>query len=466
MIIGVLASGCVEQPPSRRGNAPGVSAQEIEAVRRRVASNTAPTPQHALNYNFGDKVTLLGYDISPAVEQIRPGTNVIITWYWRTDATTGDGWRLFTHLDDANGPRQNHDNEGDVRRAYQPERWRRGEYITDRQAFEIPADWESPVVKIHVGLWKGDERMRVVRGQTDREGRALAITINTGVQVRVSEMDVPRASGAINVDGQLNEPSWRTAGVTGALVNPGNGAPPGPSDAHGSVRVLWDDQNLYLGWEVSDDNLVETGTERDAHYWENDTTEVLIDPDGNGRDYYEIQVSPGGHTFDSQQPQPPTGGSFGNVGWNPNLRVAVVRNGTLGNEADTDTGYTVEMAIPWSDISAGAAHVPPQIGDQWRVNFFLMDKPKQGGQRFAAWSAPRGGNFHATDRFGRLTFRGPAPVPGEMPGAAPAPGGATAPRAAAPGAAPAAPATPAAAPAAAPRPAARPAPAAHPAGQH
>lgn len=420
MICGaLLAAGCVEQPPQRRGGQ-GVSAQEIEAVRRRVVTNTAPNPQHRLDFNFGNKVTLLGYDISPA--EVRPGTNVTITWYWRADASTGDGWRLYTHLDDANGPRQNHDSDGDVRRAYQPERWRRGEFITDRQSFEIPADWESPVIKIHVGLWKGDERMPVVRGQTSPDGRALALTINTGVQVRVSEMDAPRATGAINIDGRLDEPAWRTAGTTGPLVNPQSGAPAGATDAHGTVRVLWDDQNLYLGWEVTDDNLVETGTTRDAHYWDNDTTEVMIDPDGDGRNYYELQVSPGNHTFDTQHATPRTPPPFGNVGWNPNVRSAVVANGTLGNPADNDTGYTVEMAIPWTDINAGAPHTPPQVGDAWRINFFLMDKAKDGGSRSAAWSPPRTGDFHATDRFGRITFRGPAAAAPAGPAAEVGPG--------------------------------------------
>jgi hypothetical protein len=188
------------------------------------------------------------------------------------------------------------------------------------------------------------------------------------------------------------------------------GAPAGPSEARASVRVLWDAQFLYLGWEVQDDNLVETGTTRDAHYWENDTTEVLIDPNGDGADYYELQVSPGGHTFDSQQPSPPSNNNFGRMEWNPNLRVAVTRNGTLGNPADQDQGYTVELAIPWADINAGAAHAPPQVGDTWRMNFFVMDKTKEGGQRAAAWSAPLAGSFHTIPRFGRVTFLASAPA--------------------------------------------------------
>lgn len=182
LVLGVLATGCVEQPPARRaGNTAQTSQREVEEARRRVVSTTAPTPQHALNYNFGGKVTLLGYDISS--QDARPGSTLTLTWYWRVDASTGDGWRLFTHLDDATNPRVNKDNEGEVRRAYQPERWRRGEFITDRQTIEIPGDWDAPVVRVHIGLWKGDERLPLTApaGHTSPDGRALAFTLNTGV---------------------------------------------------------------------------------------------------------------------------------------------------------------------------------------------------------------------------------------------------------------------------------------------
>ena len=237
-IVGTLIASCVEQPPSRRG-APSVSPQEVEAIRHRVTATTAPNPQHRLDFNYGNKVTLLGYDMTPA--EPHAGSNVSLTWYWHCDTATGDGWKLFTHLDDANGPRQNHDADGDVRRAYQPERWRQGEYVIDRQTFDIPADWDSPIIKVHVGLWKGDERMHVVHGAADHEGRALAITINTGTQVHVPDVDVPRVSAAINIDGHLDEPAWRTAGTTGGpLVNPGTGrASRRVNDAHGSrARAL------------------------------------------------------------------------------------------------------------------------------------------------------------------------------------------------------------------------------------
>jgi hypothetical protein len=423
MIMTAASASCVEQPRRSGGANSGPSTREIEAVRARVASNTAPNPTHRLNINFGDKVTLLGYDMTPDTTTVRPGSRFTVKWYWRVDATVGDGWKLFTHFCDATSSRENHDADGgDVRRLYQPERWRRGEYITDTQEFTLSEGWNAPVLRIYTGLWKGDERMAVrSTGHQMSEGRALAIELQTGVAApspsaqgdaqQPSNLSVPRAGVPPNIDGRLDDAVWRTAASTGPFVNTMTGQPAGPSDARAQLRVLWDDQFLYFGWEVQDDNLVETGNTRDAHYWENDTVEMLIDPDGDGRDYYELQVSPGGHTFDSQQPQPPTANNFGRLAWNPNVRLAVTRNGTLDNPADQDTGYTVELAIPWSEINAGASRTPPQTGDTWRMNFFVMDKTKEGGQRAAGWSAPLAGSFHTIARFGRVTFVATAPSP-------------------------------------------------------
>src|SRR4051812_20710135 len=72
MMFGTVFGACVERAGTGNQNQ-GVSAQETDAIRRRVASTTAPTPHHRLDFNFGNKLTLLGYDISP--EQLRPGTS-------------------------------------------------------------------------------------------------------------------------------------------------------------------------------------------------------------------------------------------------------------------------------------------------------------------------------------------------------------------------------------------------------
>ncbi|HBQ13874.1 MAG TPA: hypothetical protein DEF51_22975, partial [Myxococcales bacterium] len=78
---------------------------------------------------------------------------------------------------------------------------------------------------------------------------------------------------------------------------------------------------------------------RDAHLWEQDAVEIMVDPDGDGRNYFELQVSPTGQVFDTRydtrrQPQP-----FGHMDWNAEVRAAVHVEGTA-NDDEADEGYT------------------------------------------------------------------------------------------------------------------------------
>lgn len=420
-MVCLALAGCVEQPASQGANR-GVSSSELDTIRRRVASRTAPTPSHRLDISFGgNKVKLIGYDVS--AETVRPGQNMTVTFYWQCMSTVGDGWHLFTHLDDANQPRTNEDNVGDVRRAYQPERWRAGEYITDRQTFDLPADWDSPTVRFHVGLWKGAERMvPTPAGATDGDRRARAFELSTGVQLQVSELSVGRASAPITIDGRLDEAAWASAAVTNALVNTASGAAAGTTDAHASARLLWDEQNLYVAFEVTDENLVDPSTARDNHLWEHDAVEVMIDPDGDAANYFEFQVSPNNQHFDTRYDHPRDPQPVGHDDFNPNIHSAVVVTGSVNNREDNDTGYVAEIAIPWADIANGLPHNPPQVDDTLRLNLFVMDEDKAGGHRVAGWSAPRRPDFHTLERFGRVHLV--ASVGGSVPGmplVAPAP---------------------------------------------
>ncbi|MBL8601744.1 MAG: carbohydrate-binding family 9-like protein [Myxococcales bacterium] len=415
-----LAAGCVEQPSGRNNG--GASQQQLESIRRQVVSRTAPTPQHRLDFNFDGKLRLLGYNLSGAENNtFQPGHRVTLTLFWQCVTPPGNGWRLFTHLDDATSPRTNMDSVGATRQAYQPELWRAGEFIRDEQTIELPADWNSPVVRLHVGVWKdGVPRMAVTpANQTDGDRRARVIELQTGVQPPppppVAELTVGRAAGPIAVDGNLNEAAWSNAARTMPFVNTMTGDPAGENDARGSARLLWDDTNLYIGFEVSDANLVDVSANRDDHLWEHDAVEVMIDPDGDGQNYFEFQVSPRNQRFDTRYDRARDPAPVGHADYNPETRSAVRANGTIGNADDNDTGYTVEFAIPWAALQPGLAHTPPQNGDTVRLNLYLMDEPKSGGVRAAAWSAPRRGDFHTLERFGRITLTaqagGPAPAP-------------------------------------------------------
>jgi len=192
------------------------------------------------------------------------------------------------------------------------------------------------------------------------------------------------------------------------------------------VKLLWDEQNLYLGFDVKDPDIVSgfDKKQKDPHLWTKDTVEIMVDPDGDGdnKDYYEIQVNPEGLVFDSQfddynSPKKDPDGPFGHQEWEAKLKSGIVVNGTLDKPGDKDEGYVVELAIPWKSFGKAKA-APPKIGDIWRMNFYAMQE-----NNGVAWSAILGqGNFHRASRFGRVMFADKdfvPPVPFGAPGAAP-----------------------------------------------
>jgi hypothetical protein len=426
-------SGCVESSKSNSQNAARLAAYILDA---------APPVPHKLDLNYEGKIRLLGYKIEPE-GKIAPGADVQLSLFWQCDERLDEGWQLFTHLLDERGARLaagNLDNVGPLRdtssgtQALPPSSWKKGKVYVDEQRFTMPPD-AAGEVQIVTGIWKGDTRLRILGPGGDSEQRGLVTRVRLGTTARVVPQMPPRSTPPIlraaqntdpapTIDGKLDEAIWQHAARTGPLVDVTTGAPNTTFPVNAQVRVAWDDKALYLAFEVQDTKLmggVPPGT-RDAHLWEKECVEIMIDPDGDGdnRDYYEIQISPQNLLFDSQfdeynRPRGGPDGPFGHQDWSLQGQTAVAVDGTLDNDADEDKGYTVEASIAWSSF-AKAQHAPPRPGDIWRVNFYGMKR--NGG---VAWSPIQGeGNFHKASRFGRIMFLGPGGAPAGSGSAGPA----------------------------------------------
>jgi hypothetical protein len=169
--------------------------------------------------------------------------------------------------------------------------------------------------------------------------------------------------------------------------------------------MLWDDESLWVAFEVQDDFLkctYEPGTQ-DPHLWEQDTVELMIDPDGDGEGYFELQVSPTGLVFDTRFDTVRNPAPFGYPSWSSELEPGVAVRGTV-NDEEADQGYTVEARIPFGAFAAGSDPAePPNPGDTWRIALYVLDARPE-GQWGVGWSPPLVGDFHVPDRFGRVTF--------------------------------------------------------------
>lgn len=205
-----------------------------------------------------------------------------------------------------------------------------------------------------------------------------------------------RAASPPAIDGRLDDAVWRGAAVTERFVHTMSGE---RADPGSTARIAWDDDALYVAFEVEDDWLRCDLSGHDPHLWEQDTVEIMVDPDGDGRSYFEMQLSPTDQVFDTRYasrrvPQP-----FGITSWDSGLRGAASVRGTV-NDDGADEGYVAELAIPWS---AFTGHPPPRAGDEWRVALYVLDV-RPDGWRGVGWSPPLVGDFHVPDRFGRVRF--------------------------------------------------------------
>ncbi len=234
---------------------------------------------------------------------------------------------------------------------------------------------------------------------------SLLALVLVGCSCATPRTEIPEASATRfgtppAIDGDLAE--WESVPRTAAFVDTMNGTPGSP-EAY--ARFGWDEAFLYVEMEIDDPLLVTEGTHQDDHLWEQDCAELMIDPDGDGLGYLELQVSPTNVVFDTwfdsrRQPQP-----FGHVEWSSGLEAQVLLHGTP-NDDEADDGYVVELRIPWTAFAIGPSPVigAPHVGDTWRIAAYALDE-RHGGQWASGWSPPLEGDFHVPARFGRVTFR-------------------------------------------------------------
>lgn len=223
-------------------------------------------------------------------------------------------------------------------------------------------------------------------------------------------------SEIITIDGTLDEPIWQQTAFTDSFVISTTGA---QGDLTIRAKLLWDDQNLYLGFISDDPDMVAVNTAQDSDlYEEDDLVEIFLDPDGDGKNYLEIGISPRETYYDFIIINPSENNWQDDTQWDvENFVRATSVNGTLDNAADTDSSWSVEMQIPFAslDYSQFGLTLPVTAGDTWRGNLYRIDydhttQNSQPNEEYA-WNLigplatyPLG--FHSPTRFGSFVFSG------------------------------------------------------------
>jgi hypothetical protein len=230
-----------------------------------------------------------------------------------------------------------------------------------------------------------------------------------------------RTTAPIRVDGAITDAEWAAAPWTDAFVDIEGDKQPKPRFKT-RVKMLWDDEALYIAAELEEPHVWATLTEHDSVIFHDNDFEVFLDPDGDNHLYGELELNALNTTWDLLLTKPYKDGGKAVNAWEiTGLKTGVKINGTLNDSRDKDTGWTLEIKWPWKGLKelSGVA-MPPRDGDQWRINFSRVEWPLavvDGAYRPVAgrrennwvWSPQGVVNMHRPETWGYVQFSTGAP---------------------------------------------------------
>jgi len=213
-----------------------------------------------------------------------------------------------------------------------------------------------------------------------------------------------KTDSKIIIDGDIGKPIWQQVNWSKRFVDMVTGD---MGMYNTQSAILWNDTHLYFAFKAEEPFLEAKLTKRDSIIFLENDLEIFID---GGDCYYELEVNAantiyevffiwkdaykkGGKfdtpQFDVHQKEAYTfGGDFDRVGasfWKgthprgirwaftnydmEGLRTAVSLDGTLNDNSDIDTGWSLEVEIPWKslEVLANGRSIPPSDGDVWTM---------------------------------------------------------------------------------------------------
>ena len=243
-------------------------------------------------------------------------------------------------------------------------------------------------------------------------------------------------SGSIHIDGRLDEPAWQRAPLSPRFTDIITGQ---PAIHDTRAAVLWDDENLYIGYRIEEPFVNAKFTNHnDFIYLDNDVECFIAGPDA----YYEFEINAFNTCYEvffvwedtfersglSRLPEfersklvpfngvgftnHVRGGRLGNFKHTfPGMKTAVHVDGTINHDADRDRGWTVELAFPWKSmkwLATDGRALPPKEGDVWRMDFSRFNQYKEAppAADSGGWFWSRHGvwDSHIPECFPRIRF--------------------------------------------------------------
>jgi len=189
---------------------------------------------------------------------------------------------------------------------------------------------------------------------------------------------VNKVEKTLVIDGKGNDPDWKNANLLCPTRTDGQ-----PICEKSTVKVLWDDHNLYMLFEgqAVKPGLREKGpVGNDVRVWKEDCFEFFIDPGKSLKTYYHFAGNASGGRYEAKCIFPRKDNKF-NCSW----QIKTV----IGKKK-----WSAEVAIPFEAFQKN-----PKAGDLWGFN---TGRENSYMKEVTSWSPLD--NFHLPQKFGTLMF--------------------------------------------------------------
>lgn len=205
-------------------------------------------------------------------------------------------------------------------------------------------------------------------------------------------LSVPFAASAPRLDASPDDPAWEKAAVIEQLTHSriNEGTPPAVPPTR--VLALWDRDYIYVRFIATDDELYVPFQNRDEFHYQGDVAEVFFDPVGDGRLYYEIQLSAKGGILDQYialtdapvynedgrfTPEFHSKNFWANIAWNcEGLKTAT----SLLEKDGRFTGWIAEFALPAKTLLKRTGQKNFSAGTL-RANFLRYEWVRKDGEK-------------------------------------------------------------------------------------
>jgi len=129
-----------------------------QALTEGVVSEAEPEVANRLEADFGGKIRLVGYDVTPRT--IRAGEDIQVRYVFQALAEMPASTAFFVHF---SMPGEKFFNADHVpgRGAWPLEKWEPGKYYVDEHVIHVPGTWRGGDARLLIGFWDKQSRKRL-----------------------------------------------------------------------------------------------------------------------------------------------------------------------------------------------------------------------------------------------------------------------------------------------------------------